>query len=128
MGGWFLGGCCDALAVGSIQHLPPLRRTAYMGAGTGFHALRSVRLDQQRSACGVMASRKPDISGHWDALSKRGRLAVIAMDDQSRVRVPSAYHLDGSVLAEILSDLDGSGFDVARGVVFRGVPVRACLR
>lgn len=71
-----------------------------------------------------MARRKPDIDDHERAL--RPALAVKLREVRrlhDRGYRPVTLWLDRGDVCAIFADLGGAGFDVARGVVFRGIPV-----
>lgn len=72
-----------------------------------------------------MARRKPDITEHMKAL--RWPLAVKVEGLRlihARGYRPQTLHLHAADYDAIIGDLRGAGFDVARGVVFRGIPVK----
>lgn len=72
-----------------------------------------------------MARRKPDIDNHRKALPKKTHSAMEAMRRQRAVAgAPSAFYMTQDVYWETLWALSRSGFDVARGFVFGGVPVK----
>lgn len=71
-----------------------------------------------------MARRLPDIAEHGRHLCKRGRATLGAMAAQHQVREPAAFWLSPGQWDVLFYYLKGGGFDVARGFVFHGVPVK----
>lgn len=73
-----------------------------------------------------MARHKPDIDRHKKALrqSLRAKLAELRLLHARGYR-PQTLHLHAPDVSALVEDLRGAGFDVARGVVFRGIPVAA---
>lgn len=71
-----------------------------------------------------MASARPDIDAHEVALrpAMREKLRKIRALHDAGYR-PQTLWLCGVDLCKILADLGGAGFDVARGVVFRGIRI-----
>lgn len=72
-----------------------------------------------------MARHKPDIGKHSRSLPKS---ALIARDAFRRQRAaagaPGAFWMRPVHYAEMMGALRGAGFDVARGVVLDGIPVK----
>lgn len=72
----------------------------------------------------LMARRKPDIDRHEQEL--RPALAVKLREVRGlhdRGYRPETLWLNRGDMCAIIADMGGAGFDVARGVVFRGIPV-----
>lgn len=74
-----------------------------------------------------MARHKPDIDLHEKALRPQlqEKLRVVRGLHNKGWR-PGAVWLTRSDMCMLFADLGGSGFDVERGIVFRGIPVRGC--
>lgn len=71
-----------------------------------------------------MARQLPDLADHGRHLCKNGRRILGAMAVQYQIKPPSAFWLSPSQWDIIFYCLKGGGFDVARGFVFHGVPVK----
>ena len=71
-----------------------------------------------------MARHKPDVDHHEKALrpSLRAKLEELR-GIHARGYRPATLHLHAADVSAFVEDLRGSGFDVARGFVFRGIPV-----
>ena len=103
-----------------FSFLPALRQADNVGGAVSpVQLLRMVR---------VMARHKPDIDQHEKALrpSLQTKLRQVRALHNSGYR-PQVLHLHAADVCEIIADLGGAGFDVARGVVFRGIPVARVL-
>lgn len=72
-----------------------------------------------------MARFKPDVDAHEMALrgSMRNKLRELRALHARGYR-PQTLHLHAADYYAIFHDLRGAGFDVARGVVFKGIPVK----
>lgn len=72
-----------------------------------------------------MERHKPDIGTLSKALPRQARAARDAFRNQRAVAgTPVAFWMRPVHYAEMIGALRGAGFDVARGVVLDGVPVK----
>lgn len=71
-----------------------------------------------------MSRRLPDLAEHNRHLCKAGKKVLGAMAVQKAVRSPDTFWLSPGQWDVFYYYLKGGGFDVARGFVFHGVPVK----
>lgn len=72
-----------------------------------------------------MARHKPDIGKHYRALPKSALIARGAFRFQrAQAGAPETFWMRPAHYADMIHALRGSGFDVARGVVLDGIPVK----
>lgn len=73
-----------------------------------------------------MARSKPDIDKHEKALRESLRKKLYELRKiYAGGYSPCVLHLHADDVRRTMEDLKGAGFDVARGVVFKGIPVKA---
>ena len=71
-----------------------------------------------------MARNLPDMADHGKHLGAEGKRVLSQMAVQYLVKPPSAFWLSPGQWEIFYYYLKGGGFDVERGFVFRGIPVK----